>query len=154
MELQLRIKEKYQHKQRDETGRNVWKIQVKSSHTEGISRGWMQNLHILSRLCLSSSWKNIAWITRKISSSSKKRANSFHENKREKKRRKKRERNSTISVLIVIYSIVWLFRARKKNYEKKTGQTAWNGIKYYQIHWRPQQGSVFVDSVSRRATFI
>lgn len=71
MELQLRIKEKYQHKQRDETGRNVWKIQVKSSHTEGISRGWMQNLHILSRLCLSSSWKNIAWITRKIFSSSK-----------------------------------------------------------------------------------
>lgn len=153
MELQLRMKEKYQHKQRDESGWNVWKRQAKSS--QAIRKVFLEGgceICIFWVVCLSSSWKNIAWITRKIFSSSK--TYEFFPWKQRKRKKTNRERNSTISVLIVIYSIVWLFRARKKNYEQKTGQTAWNGIKYYQIHWRPQQGSVFVDSVSLRATFI
>lgn len=149
MELQLRIKEKYQHKQRDESGWNVWKRQVKSSQL--IRKVFLEGgceICIFWVVCLSSSWKNIAWITRKISSSSKKRTNSFHENKGKKTNVTQQIRCWLLFTQLCDYS------ERKKNYEKKTGQTAWNGIKYYQIHWRPQQGSVFVDSVSLRATFI
>lgn len=94
MELQLRIKEKYQHKQRDESGWNVWKRQVKSSQL--IRKVFLEGgckICIFWVVCLSSSWKNIAWITRNIFSSSK--TYEFFPWKQRRKKTKEKNENVT-----------------------------------------------------------